>query len=78
MKFTDVNLYIVRQNYTSKETLRFVNGLNEDNRIHNLHLVLNDVSSGSGVYGYGKYSYGYGYGYNYGSYINNSEYFDED
>ena len=80
MKFTDVNLYIVRQNYTSKETLRFVNGLNEDNRIHNLHLVLNDVSSGSGVYGYG-YGYGkysYGYGYNYGSYINNSEYFDED
>ena len=76
MKFSDVNLYIVRQNYTSKEVLRFINGLHEDKRIDNLFLVLNDVSSGSGVYGYGKYSYGNAY--NYGYYLNNSEYFDEE
>ena len=51
----------------------------EKNRIENLYLVLNDVGSGSGVYGYGKYgySYGYGYGYGYGTYINDSDYFDE-
>ena len=80
MKYTDVNLFIVRQNYTTKEILRFINGLYKNGRINNLYLVLNDVVSGSGVYGYGKYSYGYGYnyGYNYNSYIGNSEYFDED
>ncbi len=79
MKHTDVNLYIVRQNYTTKEVLRFVNGLYDNNRVDNLYLVLNDVSSGTGVYGYGKYSYGYGYGYgyNYSSYIHNSDYFEE-
>ena len=71
MKHTDVNLYIVRQNYTTKEVLRFINGLYDNNRVENLYLVLNDVGSGSGVYGYGKYSYGYGYGYgyNYSSYF---------
>ncbi|MGY8950853.1 MAG: polysaccharide biosynthesis tyrosine autokinase, partial [Flavobacteriales bacterium] len=60
MKHTDVNMYVVRQNYTNKDVLRFVNDLEENNRVENLYLVLNDVSSGSGVYGYGKYSYGYG------------------
>ena len=34
----------------AKEVLRFINGLHEDKRIDNLFLVLNDVSSGSGVY----------------------------
>ncbi len=75
MKHTDVNMYVVRQNYTNKDVLRFVNDLEKNNRIENLYLVLNDVSSGSGVYGYGKYSYGYGYGY--GSYTKDSDYFTD-
>ena len=75
MKHTDVNMYVVRQNYTNKDVLRFVNDLEENNRVENLYLVLNDVSSGSGVYGYGKYSYGYGYGY--GSYTKDSDYFTD-
>ncbi|MAR39438.1 MAG: hypothetical protein CMD22_01905 [Flavobacteriales bacterium] len=82
MKYTDVNLYIIRQNYTGKEVLRFVNGLHKSQRIENLHLILNDVSSGSGVYGYGKYSYGYSYGHNYGNkygyYTKDTKYFEED
>ena len=77
MKHTDVNMYVVRQNYTNKDVLRFVNDLEENNRVENLYLVLNDVSSGSGVYGYGKYSYGYGYGYGYGSYTKDSDYFTD-
>ncbi|MBT5859264.1 MAG: polysaccharide biosynthesis tyrosine autokinase [Flavobacteriales bacterium] len=75
MKHTDVNLFVVRQNFTSKDLLKFVNDLYKNNRIENLSLVLNDVSTGSGVYGYGKYSYGYGYGY--GGYTHNSDYFEE-
>ena len=42
MKHTDINLYIVRQNYTTKEVLRFVNGLYDNNRVESLYLVLND------------------------------------
>ena len=78
-KHTDVNLYVVRQDYTKKDVLRFVNELHEKNRIENLYLVLNDVAAGSGVYGYGKYGYGYssGYGYGYTTYLSDSDYFDE-
>jgi Mrp family chromosome partitioning ATPase len=79
MKHTDVNLYVVRQNFTNKDVLRFANDLDEKNRVENISLVLNDVSSGSGVYGYGKYgySYGYGYGYGYGGYTKDVNYFNE-
>ena len=80
MKYSDVNLYIIRQHFTNKNVLRFVNDLYEKERINNLFLVLNDVSSGTGVYGYGKYGYGYyGYGgYGYTTYINDSDYFDDE
>ena len=78
MKYTDVNLYVIRQNFTDKNFLRYVDDLDKNNRIQNLYLILNDVSSGSGVYGYGNYGYGnYGYGYGYGSYVNDSDYFDD-
>ena len=75
MEFSDVNLYVVRQSYTHKDSLRFLNSLHEKNRVSNLNLVFNDVSGGGGVYGYGKYGYG---SYGYGSYINNNEYFNEE
>ncbi len=71
MKYTDVNLYVVRQNYTDKDVIRFVNDLHETKRVSNLHLILNDVVTGTGVYGYGKYSYGYG------DYLNDSKYFND-
>ena len=75
MEFSDVNLYVVRQSYTHKDSLQFLNSLHENNRVSNLNLVFNDVSGGGGVYGYGKYGYG---SYGYGSYINNNEYFNEE
>ena len=34
-----MNLYVVRQDYTKKEVLRFVNDLNEKNRIDNLYAL---------------------------------------
>ena len=76
MKHTDVNLYVVRQDYTKQDVIQFINDLDDKKRIENLYLVLNDVSSGSGVYGYGKYGYGYGYGY--GAYVSDSDYFNEE
>jgi len=80
MKYTDVNLYVVRQNYTKKGLLTYVNEMYKKERLGDLHLVFNDVKEGSGAYGYGYgYGYGFGYGYGYGDnygYSKGSEYFD--
>ena len=79
MKYTDVNLYVVRQNYTKKGLLTYVNEMYKKERLGDLHLIFNDVKEGSGAYGYG-YGSGYGYGYvyedNYGQ-SQRSEYFDD-
>ena len=77
MRFTDVTLYMVRQDFTHKNLLHFVNELYEKERINNLYLVLNDVSSGSGVYGYGAYGYGTYGGYTYGYSNSDAQYFEE-
>ena len=74
MQFSDINLYVVRQNYTQKGILAYVNDLFVKNRVGDLQLVFNDVKEGSGAYGYG---YGYGYGYSYGyDYSNKNGYFE--
>ena len=77
MKYSDVNLYVVRQDYTQKGLLTYVDDMYNKDRLGNLHLVFNDVKEGSGAYGYGYgFGYGYGYGNNYG-YTQGSEYFDD-
>jgi len=75
MNYSDINLYVVRQSYTEKGLLAYVNDLFIKNRVGSIQIVFNDVKEGSGAYGYG-YSYGYGnkYGYTQGSeYFDNSE-----
>ena len=72
IRYSDINLYIVRQNYTQKGILSYVNDLFAKNRVGDMQIVFNNVKEGNGAYGYGN---GYGYGYGYG-YIKNSEYFD--
>jgi len=80
MKFSDINLYVVRQNYTKKGLLTYVNEMNKKDRLGDIQLVFNDIKEGSGAYGYG---YGYGYGFGYGgdyadySFSQGSEYFDD-
>lgn len=64
--FTDFYLFVVRQRYTSKNTLELVEELRSNNSIKGLGIVVNDISI-SGYYGYGlRYGYSMGYGYNYG------------
>ena len=64
----DVTLFVVRQRYTSKNTLSLIDEIYRNKEVKNPGIIVNDISM-SGYYGYGlRYGYamGYGYGYNYG------------
>jgi tyrosine-protein kinase Etk/Wzc len=65
-KYADATLYVVRQRYTVKKQLAFVDDLHKNKILPNMGLIVNDVKIGgaSSYYGYG-YGYGYGYSYNY-------------
>jgi len=63
-EYADSVLYIVRQRYTYKKQLDFINEIKETEKLKNIALVVNDVNLG-GRYGYYGYGYGYGYGYMY-------------
>ncbi len=79
-QYADVNIFVVRQHLSSKDSLLLANDLQQRPEIKGLSLVVNDVSHNS-AYGFGKYrySYNYGYGYNYGGYAGYySEYMKED
>ena len=59
----DVNVYLVRHNYTRRPFLERINALHAEGKIPRLALVINDVDQAGKTYGY--YGYGYGYGYAY-------------
>ncbi|MAR39207.1 MAG: hypothetical protein CMD22_00715 [Flavobacteriales bacterium] len=64
MKFSDVNLYVVRHNYTKRNMLNIINDLYDTKQVQNLNIIINDYMLSSSSYGYG-YGYGYGNGYGY-------------
>jgi tyrosine-protein kinase Etk/Wzc len=68
-QFADATLYVVRQRYTFKRQLNFIDELYTQRKLQHMGLLVNDViSKGSrGYYGYGGGRYGYGYGYGYGA-----------
>ncbi len=62
----DMNMVVVRQRYTSKNTLNLIQDLYDEKRLVNPAIIINDISL-SGYYGYGlRYGYSTGYGYSYG------------
>jgi tyrosine-protein kinase Etk/Wzc len=64
--YADLNLFIVRQRYTARNTLEMIEQLSKKGDLHNLAIIINDISL-SGYYGYGmRYGYSSGYGYSYG------------
>lgn len=71
MRFSDVNLYIVRQDYTHKRYLLMINDLYANDQIDNIYAVFNGIKAGLDVYDFGGYNYGYGYNY---SYMRKNEY----
>lgn len=64
--YVDLNLFIVRQRYTSRNTLELVEQLHKQGELKKLAIIVNDINL-SGYYGYGmRYGYSLGYGYSYG------------
>lgn len=62
-KHTNINLYVIRQNYSKTAFIDDVNKLKEDNSINNMYFIVNDVKhSSSGKY-YGRYGKRYSYTY---------------
>ena len=67
--YVDMNLFIVRQRYSTRNTLDLVEQLSKSGELKNLAIIINDINM-TGYYGYGmRYGnylgYGYSYGYNF-------------
>ncbi|WP_289029899.1 tyrosine-protein kinase [uncultured Algoriphagus sp.] len=70
IKYSDIILFVLRQNYSAISQLDLVNHLNKKVGLDNIFTVVNDVHKK----GYGGYYYGYGYYYgNYQSYTQDEE-----
>jgi tyrosine-protein kinase Etk/Wzc len=67
-KFSNCCLYIVRQSYTYKKQLEFIDEVYQSKKLPQMALILNDVKSKGNHYGYSYGGYGYGYGYGYKGY----------
>jgi capsular exopolysaccharide synthesis family protein len=67
-RYADINLFIIRQHYSFKSTLDYIQTIFNRKELKNLTIAVNDIKI-SGYYGYGlRYGYGFyeGYGYSYG------------
>src|SRR5690606_38123296 len=67
-KYADLNLMIIRQKYSFRQSIEYINHLHLKGSVKKLYAILNGVEFNKGYGGYGNYgSYGYG-NYGYGSY----------
>jgi tyrosine-protein kinase Etk/Wzc len=72
-KYADANLYIVRQKYTHRSAMSFIDEVKTKEHVKKLSIVINDVT----VPRYYGYKYGYGYGYGYGKGYGSGYYVDD-
>jgi len=70
MQHADVNLYVVRHNYSKAGALNVINNLYRQKQVKNINIIINDFKHTSSGYGYG---YGYGYGSSGYGYYENEE-----
>lgn len=61
---TDANIFMIRQRYSHKQVFELINKLENEGKIKNMNILVNDLKV-SRYYGY-NYGYNYGYGYGYG------------
>ncbi|MFC4872492.1 GumC family protein [Negadavirga shengliensis] len=79
LRFSDVNLYIVRYDYTHRNHLLMINDLYTSDQVSNFYAIFNGLRSGGDTYDFAGYNYGYGYSYSYmkkNKY--NGNYYEED
>ncbi|WP_192350600.1 polysaccharide biosynthesis tyrosine autokinase [Algoriphagus sp. Y33] len=69
MRLFDINIYVVRQNYTAKDHLVMINDLVNNKQVKNVYGVFNGIVNSG--YHYEGYNYGYGNTY---LYSQNNEY----
>jgi len=63
--YANVALFVIRQRYTTKESVSLLDEILRKGEMGNIALVVNDISA-SGYYGYGlRYGYTLGYGHRY-------------
>jgi capsular exopolysaccharide synthesis family protein len=65
-RYSDSNIFIIRQNYSHKGVIAMINNLKEE-KMKEISILVNDIKESKALgyryyYGYG-YEYGYGYGY---------------
>jgi capsular exopolysaccharide synthesis family protein len=63
-KYTNLNVFVIRQKYSSKNVLPVIQELIDNKRMKKMGAIINDVNP-SVIFGL-KYGYGFGYGYSYG------------
>ena len=68
-RFADVTLYVIRQNYTPKDQIKYINELYDTKRLNNLGVVVNGIKEKT----WNGYSYGYGSYKYYAKYYNSSD-----
>ncbi len=62
---TNVNLFVIRQRYTTKESVHLLDEIYRKGEMTNIALLVNDIST-TGYFGYGlRYGYTLGYGHRY-------------
>jgi len=61
-QYADASIYVVRQRYTFKRQISFIDELYKQKKLSQLGVLVNDVVSegARGYYGYGGGRYGYG------------------
>ena len=47
MQNADINLYIIRHNYSTVKSLNIINSLYNDKQVQNVHIVINDFQLSS-------------------------------
>ena len=64
MDYADINLYVVRQNFTTKDMLHNFKETVNYNKLKDINIVINGITTNRSSYGYG-YGYGSDNGYGY-------------
>ncbi|MGQ9847279.1 MAG: polysaccharide biosynthesis tyrosine autokinase [Bacteroidales bacterium] len=79
-RYADTNIFVIRQHYSKKNAIGFLNTINKSYGHTFLTLLINDVKINSyNAKGYSYYGlYGYGYSYGYGYYHKNTGYYDDE